>query len=552
MFGLAGAVVAFNPELEPFIAPLWLASEVMSLIPSASPDLTSKFESSYADLKTQLADGVSQAQKSLNEQSQLVRQDLALLTAVGQLRLRGTWELDRIGMGSIGQQGFAMWVYKTLLPTFLARYIVSNCTTDNICTGPPSGAWVQGSAPNFTGIGPSPTSSSPCDTTPGGPFAPSQTSCSFVAPPSDVATTLWGALPANCAYDGANASTAWTFPDPDPKKGGCSLGVDPSTTLADPTTVSATRRWNFSTFTGNPDVNAGVAAGLAGSANRIGGNAAVVRLRGTAAVPRRVRLGRARVVFDRFLFERGGARELVRHRSGRKLPPLALSRRGGAYRTAAGGRRRAGPRVRLRLRRAGGRLLSFRLVARNVRLPRPPDACNGTRPGVDVATLPVPLHTRLRIDDGRRRPARISLPLRWRCRRDRLGNVRRLVLDRPRSRRPRGRRPAVALRGPRRLTRGRHAVYRIRVRNRRRTTAYDVLIRAVPPRGFRPRRVRRARVGAGGVVWRLRALRSRRSRTLRLRVRVPRSAHRRACQTVIVSAIDTRPARKRVCARIRP
>lgn len=420
-----------------------------------------------------------------------------------------------------------------------------------------------GTSTNFSAIGPTPTrglTPSPCyrAVVRGKGYV---LFCHFLAPDSNLANIVWGQLSQSCAFDGLHAGTAWRFPPE------CTLGVDPSATLADssnPMRSSASQGWAFPTYTGSPGVFAGtVSAGSAGpvgddaavvpnaSASRSSGDGAVVRLRGTVAVPRRLLLTRARVVFDRLLFERRGAGELVRHHSGRRLPPLILSRRGGPSGRVFASPRRGGPEVAVRLRRSGQGLLSFRLKARDVRLPSPPTACSGTRPEVDLATGPIPLHTRLRIDDGRRRPLVISLRPQWVCRRDRLGNVRRLVLSRPTFHRPAGRSPAVAVRGPRRVAAGKSATYRITVRNRRRTPAYDVRIHAVLPPGFRPRRVRGARVGGRQVVWRLHALRPGRSRSVRLRMRIPRSLAPRRCLGIVADAIDTRAGRGRICIRVR-
>ena len=561
-FGIAGGISAFfhGPEVDVLVPLLWVASDLASLIPSATPELTDKFTAAYSDLQAKFANGISQADDAISDHSRLIRQDQALLTLVGQLRARGTWVPNADGIRAAGRQGFALWLYKTLLPTIWGRYVISSCQDDppdNLrCAGPPAGNWMQGSGVNFTAIGPLPTTSNGLPATPCLEiivFRHHEWRCGYTAPNADVATILWGQLSQDCAYDGQNPRTIWHFD-------GCSLGVDPRATLGDPSTVSASEAWAFQTFTGAPVVAA--QGTLAGSVTQIGaddrataarsatrGDGPVVRMRASVALRRGVRLRHARVLFDRLLFERRGAGELVRHRSGRRLPPLVLRRRSGTGGVFAS-RRRGAPRVGLRLRRRGQRVLSVRLVARNVGLPDPPTACGGTRPGVDLATRPITLHTRLRIDDGRRRPLVISLRPQWTCRRDRLGNVRRLVLQPPKYRAPTGRRPTIAVRGPRRVSSGRRATYRIVVRNRSRTTAYDVLVRASLPRALAPRRVRGARVRAGQVLWRWRALKPGRSRTVRLRVRAGRSATGRVCPEVVASAIDARSAKKRICTRI--
>lgn len=215
-------------------------------------------------------------------------------------------------------------------------------------------------------------------------------------------------------------------------------------------------------------------------------------------------------------------------------------------------RRDRRPRARLRLRRLRGNRLHFDLRVTNARLPVPPRSCAGARPGIDLARRPIELRTRLRIDDGRRRPVAIALRPRWSCRRDRVGAVRRLAVRQPQLRRPSQRRLVVAIRAPRAARPGSAVTYRIGVRNPRRRTAYDVMIRSPLARQLRlARRVRGARVGGRQVVWRLRSLRPHRTKVLRLRVRIARGRRRESCQAVFVEAIDTRPSRARACIRIR-
>lgn len=541
IFGLAGALIAAFPEASPvLVSVLAVAGDMAALIPSSTPELMTPFQSTYNDLQKTFADRLDDADDAISVHSQIVRRDPALLTLIGQLRSRGTWQLNPDAMRSVGRQGFALWIYKELLPVIWARYAITNChpfPAGTPCSMPPSGAWFSGTADSFRLIAPAPTDSSPCPSFPG-------FTCNFVGPRTENANVLWGKLPVNCVYDGQNASTIWEFT--------CPLGVDPMATLADPNAVSATEGWALPTYNGSPFVHfeggqAGRVTGI-GSAGPARGDA-VVQLRASIRLPQRLRLRRARVVFDRLLVEPRAAGELVRHRSGRRLPPLRL-RRGGAAANVFASQRGRGPRVLLRIRRSGRGLASLRLTARNVAMPNAPSACNGTRPGVDVATEPITLHTQLRISDGRRRPVTISLKPQWQCRRDRLGSLRRLVLKPPASRAPTGRRPAIRLVGPRRLAPRARATYRITVRNRRRKTAHDVLITAGLPPGLSARRVRGTRVGEGQVIWRLAALRPGQSKTVRLRLRVGRSAARRACARVAASAIDTRAAGKRLCIRV--
>jgi hypothetical protein len=527
MFGIASSLAA--EALGPAGMPLAVVAELISTLPSATPSLTSAFDGTYSDLQNRFANSIADVDKALAEHSQIMRQDSGLLTLVGRLRALGTWELDAVGMASAGRQGFALSVYKTLLPTIWARYVISGCQSrgDVDCSPPPSGPWMAGNSDAFTAIGPPnpPNSIDPCS--PGDDISV----CEFVAPPADLANRLWGQVSPSCAYVPGNSATTWTF--------GCDLGVDPSVTAADTSTVSASQRWSFPPYTGVPVMP----PSLAGSADAIGGNRAVLRLKGRVALPRAFALRRARVVADRLLFERGGARELVRHRSGRRLPPLILSPPRGSSKGVFASQRRGRPQVRLRLRRSGRRTLSFRLRAGNLMLPNAPAACSGTRPGVDLATEPITLHTRLRIE-VRRRAIPIDLRPQWKCRRDSRGTVRRLVVQRPRIRKPRGRALSLAVSGPGRIRVGGRPLYRITVRNGRRTTAHDVIIRAILPRGLTLRRG-----AARHALWRLPALRPGRSRTFRLRPGRWRSGVRVGCLTVVAGAIDTAPAKRRICTR---
>jgi hypothetical protein len=534
---IAGTIIGAGvPEAR---APLAFAATLISMFPSATPKLTNPVDGTYNDLRTRFSNSIPDVDKAMAGHSQLVRQDSSLLTLVGQLRDRGTWttksgNLDAVGMKSAGRQGFTLSIYKTLLPIIWARYVISGCRrgydlTD--CYGPPAGPWMQGSGRDFTTIGPPLVRNFPCY------LDQYETVCNYAGPGADLAQIVWGQVPPSCAYDGSNAATAWTYPG-DPSKGGCTLGVDPASTLADPSQIPPSERWTFPSYFGNPITFGSLHASLVGTAAKIGQRRSVMRLSGRVALPRSIRLGRARVVVGRLLHEAGGRGELVRHRSRGRHASLALTPaagRSGAARVFAS---RKAPGVQVRLRRGPRRTLSFKLVTRNTPLSLPA-ACSGTRPGVDLATDPIPLHTRLRIEIGRR-AIPIALRPNWKCQRNSHGAVRRLVLQRPPIRQPTGRALPVAVHGPRRVKVGRRPTYRITVRNPRRTTAHDVLVRAVLPR---------TRSGADErqATWRLRALRPGRSRTFRVRLGAWHSAVRSRCLTVLVGAIDTRPAKKRIC-----
>jgi hypothetical protein len=542
--GIAGAIADELPGLEPVGLGLDIAAEVMAMLPSSSSTLTTPFQGTYSDLQTKFANSIAEVDKALDVHSQLVRQDQGLLTLLGQLRTRGTWTLDSAGMASSGRQGFALYVYKTLMPTLYARYVITGCR--NVpnwgsyglkCSGPqPSALGSLGSATDFTVIGPPPTQETspytPCDQLDIG----DPETCVYATPPDTIAKRIWGQVSPGCSYNG-NASTEWTFT--------CSLGTDPQkSVIASP---FANQNWDFPTHTGSPVVDAIPSTSLGGSARPARGT---MTLTGTVVASRPLRLGRARVVQSRMLHEPQGTGELVRRRSGARLAPLKLSRRSrrGVVRHLFVSRGRGRPLTRLRLWRSPGRTLSFALRLSRARLGLPA-ACSGSRPGVDLATRPIPLHTRLRIDDGRRRPLVISLRPQWQCQRNRLGAVHRLVVRQPRALPPRRRSLAVAVSGPRRAKVGGVASYRIAVRNRRPDSAYDVRVWAMLPRGFRLLGGGARRAGRRSV-RRLRPLPPGRARTVRIRARITRSAHGRRCPVILAEAIDTRAARARVCTRV--
>ena len=111
-------------------APLSIAAYVLSALPSGSPTAAnSTFETTYAGLQDQFAQMVTEVDKAMLVQSQEVRQDGGLLGLVGQLYSRGTWTLDTTGVESAGSQGFALWAYRSLLPTIADRYASRTATT---------------------------------------------------------------------------------------------------------------------------------------------------------------------------------------------------------------------------------------------------------------------------------------------------------------------------------------------------------------------------------------------------------------------------------------
>jgi hypothetical protein len=124
ILGVASSIAGLSqPEVS---AGLAIASEVFSMIPSATPDLNGSVNESYNALQSTFATAVTQADKAEASESQDIRSDLGLLTLVGQLRHLGTWKLDAVGMESVSREGFALWVYKTLLPLIWSRYKITN------------------------------------------------------------------------------------------------------------------------------------------------------------------------------------------------------------------------------------------------------------------------------------------------------------------------------------------------------------------------------------------------------------------------------------------
>ena len=154
---IAGLVPVGGPELS---AGLWVASEVLSMLPSASTTANSSFQTTYDGLLDKVATARDEMDQALKSQSQQVRGDQALLELVGKLRSRGTWKLNVNGMESASRQAFVLATYQALMPTVYDRYRVSNCANNGVgryCRGPSLGAGVIGSSQSFTTIGLPPT-----------------------------------------------------------------------------------------------------------------------------------------------------------------------------------------------------------------------------------------------------------------------------------------------------------------------------------------------------------------------------------------------------------
>jgi FG-GAP-like repeat len=489
IFGIAGSLASVGgPEAG---APLSAASYLLSAIISFSPTAVSSFFTTYAGLQDQFGHMADEVGKAMLVQSQQVRQDAGLLGLVGQLRSRGTWALDTIGIASAAEQGFATWVYRALMPTIYDRWQVTNCfatpKSTHYCVGA-SGTGVIGNSHNFTTIGLPPTTSSLG--LPATPCIYHATTGDYLcrydqnSPPADLMNRIWGPVSPPCNYKPKTSGTAWTF--------GCSAGVDVNTSIGQ-------NSWGFTSYHRTPAIDTAPAQ-LAAARDRLRapivlgrprvGHRRAVRgrayLRADVAIPRSLRLAGATVTLDRLMFERGGRGELTRPRGGRAPRPLKLRRTAaGRFTASTTGRRRVGLVLR-RVDRRARVALRLRISAPALRRPR---VCHALRAAIALDTPPLELESRLRISDGRtRRLVRLTHPLR--CVRDPRGNISRLVGVRPRRHPTRGG-LAVTLRGPRRVRPGTTARYVARLHNRRsgrdrlRSSLWDVTLAA-----FRGRRTR--------------------------------------------------------------
>jgi hypothetical protein len=535
MLSLAGSLAG---EVEQAAIPLEMASEIVSMLPSAAPVLTEDFKGTYATLQTKFAESVDEIDKALASQSQYVRQDPQVLHLVGELRHLGTWaekgthELDKAGLLSAAREGFATAVYRTLLPAVNVRWVIDKCvfvpkwSEATSCEAPKAGTpGVLGSAPSFTMVGAPASHNSPCQFVIGTYPVRGQYVCKYEAVVGPLNEKIWGQVSPSCSYVPGNTNTEWTF--------GCNLGLDPRDALAPDPTLPPSRTWNLAPV--GPPVSAG-----AGSARIAEDGRATLRLDGTVALSRRLPLGRTRVTGLDFLAERGGRGELVRLRDGGRLrrDPMKPSGRGKGsvvYLDPPGG-----PAVSARLHYRNRHALSYSLRLRNVRLALP-RACRGIRPGVDFSSAPVPLATTLKLAGGGRTVA-IPLTAHWRCHRNHYGAVRRLSLTRPSPPRPGRRALALSLKAPHRVPAGGRFTLRARVRNQGAGTAFYPRLAVGLPRGLRSR---------AGTVRRLPALRAGRTRSLAIPLRAAGAASGRVCATVVATALDTHARAARACVRIR-
>jgi hypothetical protein len=539
--GIAASIAgAFSGGAE-LSAGLWVASELISMAPSASPTATSSFQTTYGGLQDKFATVIDETDKALQSQSQQVRGDEGLLTLVGQLRNRGTWNPDVIGMQSAAREAFALWVYQALLPTMYDRYVITNCTTTAYatCDGStlPSGAYVtNSSSTSATFLGP--PSANPCYTYYGPDCDYSEIPGTI---PDSIANIVWGPVSSTCNYQPGNTNTAWTF--------GCSLGVPIATSIG-----ADSPGWSFTTLTGSP-VCCGSFGGVSGAVRALPGVVragapragsmtmaardvlGTLRFTGRLTLSRGLRLSHMRVVVDRTLFEHGRREELALSRPGGRLRPFALRHvRGGVFAS----RQRGRPQVRLSLRRLdvrGGTQLNLRLTGVRTRDIRA--LCTVLPASVSLVGRPLELETRLRLRDGRVTES-ITMRQRWSCVRDRKGEftgIQPMALRRPAARSG----LAADVRAPRLRSSGRRAMVLVTVTNQRRSRPGRVVssmwnVRIAATAGARPH------------IIHLKELRAGRSRTVRLTVAVSRRARRRVCVQVVVKADSARGVSAQRCA----
>ena len=530
---------------------LWVVSEIFSMLPSASSTANSSFQTTYEGLLTKVATARDEMAQALISQSKQVRTDQGLLGLVGQLRSRGTWAINSDGMESTSRQAFVIETYQALVPTVYDRYWIQNCAnngTGRYCRGPSPGPGVMGNSQAFRTIGLPPTRSLGLPST---PCIYHQNTGSYYcyydtnSPPA----ALMSRIGVRCRRPATTNRATRTPP-----------GRTAAIWGSRPRRASATHRWPFATYAGNPVTYSSSPSAL-GSVSATPGvvRASAARARGTAGsrapasrnvlgplrftgrvfFSRGLRLRRTRVVVARTLFEHGHREELARTGSGRRLRPFALRRvRDGVFTLD----RRDAPRVRLRVRRLdvrGAAQLDLRLTRVRTRDIRA--LCTVLPASVSRAGRPLELETGLRLRDGAATHA-VRMTQRWRCVRDRKGEFTGIRPIKPERRVVR---PGLAVRmkAPRVSPSGRRATVRITAANQRRprpsraaSSLWDLRLTATA--GGPPRTVR------------VKELRARRSRTLRLTVPVPRRAGGRVCVQVAAIAPAARGAAARRCARI--
>lgn len=258
--GIAGSLAGLLLADDPIVAAsLGIASYVIGMIPSATPDLDGpSFSGTVVDLQNKFANAVTGEDNAQIEQNLEVRENWGLLRLVGGLTApSGAWHnIDFAGLEHAMEEGYAVYLYKKLLPTMVDRYVISKCIpgaekdspvdcnyTDSLGSLSASG----NDGVSFTTLMAPPVGHG--DTATDFPcyynddFGPE--TCHYDRPVSpDVANQLWGKPSDTCVYNG-NPETLWRYD--------CSLGVSPaeSTGLSDGEATG----WHFTTCTGTPVVD---------------------------------------------------------------------------------------------------------------------------------------------------------------------------------------------------------------------------------------------------------------------------------------------------------
>jgi hypothetical protein len=543
--GIAASVAGLIPEVGPELsAALWVTSEATSMLPATTATASSTFTSTYAGLQQKYSDMVSAVEHGRQAQSQQARSDAGLAALVGQLRAGQTWKLDTSAMTGAANQGFAAWVYETLMPTVYDRYDIGGCRSYGIGFAPRGGI-SQGytldcvSAPNQPGVD---YQDSQTFIGTGQQFSQDNYPCYRVydklacaydrTPDIALSTKVWGPLTdesGKCTNTPGVSSKAWSFEQ-------CNVAVDLRTSVTN-------NGWNYPSYSGTPDppnawdcmIKNGCAvtsqARPAGPIRlRRRGSDGGARLEARLMLPTGSRLAGTTVTVQRVLFERGH-RDLTARRTARraKAMKLRLKRTGdGRFAAASTGRRH----VRVGLQRRPNGHIRLTLSAR--RLFHAPRACHAWPASIARDTGPLWLHSSLVIAGQR-----VRLHHHLRCRRDAKGNVSRLVAVRHPARTLR---PGldVALRGPRTVEPGARVRYVARVRNRRHTggdrmasSLWDV------------------RVGAGERQVRIRELPAGKARRIRFSLTVPARAQERICAQAAAGAPGARADHDTVCSRVR-
>jgi hypothetical protein len=566
---IAGVLVADNPIVA---AGLGIASYIIGMIPSATPDLTgSQFTGTLGDLQNRFAQAVTGEDNAQEEQNYEVRQNWGLLRLVGQLTApNGAWHtIDYIGLKGAMEEGYAVYAYKQLLPTMYYRYVVTNCSDHDadyfrvVCDGTQFTrfAGTVGRLPNFT------TLQQPTYVDQGGtPQRPcawyeGAYSCYYNSPPpNNLGTQVWGA--STCNYTGLPAS-AWKYD--------CTLGVNPSLSVG---VDGSENGWNFATCVGNPVVvgtSVGTGGSCSGPPNGPGlasvGPDGTLQLSITSALPRGFQVRSATLPANRVLYEPNGpgnllsksAKGLTSEGSGHGLGAIQLTiakggQPGGSGETLLGGTR-SGPAASLTLQNHANGLAATRTTTMRLRLSdvqvAVPEACQQVPASVSMTSPEFMLNTSLKLSNGRSTRT-VSVPILWSCDYNNRGSVTELRTVAPQvpTERPG---LAVSISGPQRVTPGSQVTYTVRLLNTRRgrgSREISSLWNVEAQTALNPFK---RNVTPGPVIRRLRELPRGKSNTLRIPIHIPATAGKvkRLCVSVLATADSARPARAQACAAIR-